>query len=204
MSFIKLLSVVLVAGMTWGAVADFPWFSNGPKRRLETVVVTANYKSPRLIAELIQSESRQTYLLFPAKGGEDRVIFCSPKMSRQVLRSKIAGAIRVLNPKRVIILGGENYISKADAELLGRDIPVIRIESNDWQKVADELTFMLNLNKLGDDFKELSGKMKDAYRPTAPKAPVTPPEETIQEEKAPEVKTAPVAKEETEAVVEET
>ena len=110
MRFVKVLSVVLVTGMTFGAFAGFSWFSNGPKRRLETVIVTANYKSPRLIAELIQNESRQTYLLFPAKGGEDRVIFCSPKVNKQVLRSKIAAAIRVLNPKRVIILGDENYL----------------------------------------------------------------------------------------------
>ena len=185
MRFVKVLSVVLVTGMTFGAFAGFSWFSNGPKRRLETVIVTANYKSPRLIAELIQNESRQTYLLFPAKGGEDRVIFCSPKVNKQVLRSKIAAAIRVLNPKRVIILGDENYVSKADAALLGRDIPVIRIEAYSWQKVADQLTFMLNLNELGDDFKELSAQMRENYRPIAPQAPATPPEETIQEDKAP-------------------
>ena len=76
MRFVKLFSVVLAGVVTFSAAADFPWFSNGPKRRLETIIVTANYKSPRLIAELIQNESRQTYLLFPAKEGENRVIFC--------------------------------------------------------------------------------------------------------------------------------
>ena len=207
MRFVKLFSVVLAGVVTFSAAADFPWFSNGPKRRLETIIVTANYKSPRLIAELIQNESRQTYLLFPAKEGENRVIFCSPKKNQQVLRSKIAGALRVLNPKRIIILGDDTYVSKEDAALLGRDIPVIRIEGKDWQKIADELTFMLNLNKLGDDYKELRGQMKDAYRPNAPKAPVTPPEESIQENKpAAEKSAAPAvqpAEADKEVVVEE-
>jgi hypothetical protein len=210
MRFAKLLSVVFAGVLTFSAAAEFPWFSNGPKRRLETIVVTGNYKMPRLIAELIQSESRQTYLLFPATGGENRVIFCSPKKNQQVLRSKIAGAIRILNPKRIIILGDERYVSKEDAALLGRDIPVVRIEGKCWQKIADELTFMLNLNQLGDDFKELSGQMKSNYRPTAPKAPVTPPEETIQENpkaaaegKVEELPVQPAVKEDSEAVVDE-
>ena len=183
MRFIKMMSVVLTLLVTVSVFADFPWSSNGPRRRIETIIVAGNYKSPRLIAELIQNESRQIYLLFPAKGGEDRVIFCSPTQNKQVLRSKIAIALRTLNPKRVVILGDERYLSKADAELLGRDIPVVRIEGNDWQRIADELNFMLNLNRLSDDFARINEQMKTAYRPTAPKPPVTPAEETIAEEK---------------------
>ena len=190
MRLVKMFAVVLTMMVAVSAFADFPWFSNGPKRRIETIIVAGNYKSPRLIAELIQSESRQIYLLFPAKGGEDRVIFCSPKQNKQVLRSKIAIAVRTLNPKRIVILGDERYVSKADAELLGKDIPVVRIECSDWQRVAEELTFMLNLNRLSDDFARLSKQIKSAYRPTAPTPPVTPPEETIVEEKNDEEATA--------------
>ena len=46
-----LLALVVAAG----AYAA-PWFANGPKRDVVTLVMAGNYKSPRLMAELILYE----------------------------------------------------------------------------------------------------------------------------------------------------
>ena len=47
------LAVFSVLALCCAAVSAAPWMSLGPKRKLETLVITGNYKSPRLLAELI-------------------------------------------------------------------------------------------------------------------------------------------------------
>ena len=77
--FVLLLLAVVFTSATFAAV---PWFANGPKREVQTLVITGNYKSPRLLAELIQYESRQPYLLLPPQdSGDTRIIFCPPSRS---------------------------------------------------------------------------------------------------------------------------
>ena len=63
-----LLALVVAAG----AYAA-PWFANGPKRDVVTLVMAGNYKSPRLMAELILYESRQPYLLLPTPESKDQM-----------------------------------------------------------------------------------------------------------------------------------
>ena len=82
--FVLLLLAVVFTSATFAAV---PWFANGPKREVQTLVITGNYKSPRLLAELIQYESRQPYLLLPPQdSGDTRIIFCPPKSNSLQIR----------------------------------------------------------------------------------------------------------------------
>ena len=76
----KTMLVSLALAVTFGAFGA-SWFGQGPKREVVTLVVTGNFKSPRLMAELIQSESRQPYLLLPIPGSDDnRIFFCPSNM----------------------------------------------------------------------------------------------------------------------------
>jgi glycosyltransferase involved in cell wall biosynthesis len=62
----KFFASLVLAVISAVAVAN-PWSYHGPKRDIVSLVVTANYEKPRLIAELIQVESRQPFLLLPAR-----------------------------------------------------------------------------------------------------------------------------------------
>ena len=172
------LVLAFLAVMACVAVEAAPWMSLGPKRKLETLIITGNYKSPRLLAELIQNESRQPYILLPDPAGTDkRIYFCPPKSAAMEVREMYFNDfIRTAGPKRIIILGDERYVPRRFEDMLDKAIPVVRITGANWQRIADELTFMLNLNHLDRNYKRLretmlndDGIYRPISRPAAPK-----------------------------------
>lgn len=161
-------AVVVIAGV----VSAAPWANLGPKRVPETLVVVSNYKTPRLMAELIQFESRAPYILLPVNGSNDnRIIFCPAKSTpRQILENRLNAFVRFLNPKRIVVIGNDQYVNKRYVDMFDRAIPVVRIDGSDWQRIAEELNFMLNLSHLDTNFKRLNEQMlKDSrsYRPVS-------------------------------------
>ncbi len=180
------------------------WFGQGPRRQVETLVITGNFKSPRLLAELIQSESRQPYLLLPVPGSEDsRIFFCpSRNICNEILANELNDFVRYLNPKRIVVLGDAKFVQPKYVALLDRAIPVVQIDCVDWNLVAEQLTDLLNLTRLAGDYKELRETMlNDAkiYRPVSRPAPVQPKaaeppmEEVAAEETVEEAVEVPVA-----------
>ena len=163
------LLAVAVSAVTLTAA---PWAALGPKRKPETLVIVSNYKSPRLMAELIQYESRAPYVLLPVNGTADgRIFFCPPKKtSIQIPEARFNAFIRFLNPKRIVVIGSDLYVNKKYVDMLDRTIPVVRIDGADWNRIADELNFLLNLSHLDTNFKRLHETMLNdgsIYRPVS-------------------------------------
>ena len=168
-------AVFSVLALLSAVASAAPWMSLGPKRELQTLVITGNYKSPRLLAELIQSESRQPYMLLPDPArGDNRIYFVPPKSDAlEVREADFNDFIRTANPKRIIILGDERYVPRRYEDMLDKVIPVVRITGANWVRIAEELTFMLNLNHLDRNYKNLREKMFEdqPYRPVSRPAP---------------------------------
>ena len=176
--FKKIISVAIactalssaIAG-SWDMLSPF----KGPKKNVVTLVVTANYKHPLILAQLIQKDTEQPYLLLPAANSKG--IFFNPPIKRQKAALEIREAnlerfIRFLNPKQVVILGDKRYVSEKYRKMIHKDIPVIRITGNNWQRVADRLSILLEASNVGSDYKKLSSEIdSDLYKPTAPAAP---------------------------------
>ena len=195
-------TVFSVLALCCAVVSAAPWMSLGPKRKLETLVITGNYKSPRLLAELIQNESRQPYMLLPDPArGDGRIYFVPPKSDAvEVKETYFNDFIRTAGPKRIIILGDERYVPRRYEDMLDKVIPVVRVTGANWVRVAEELTFMLNLNHLDRNYKKLREKMFEdqPYRPVSRPAPKQEAkQEEPKQEKAPEqpTETAPAASE---------
>ncbi|MCQ2352022.1 MAG: hypothetical protein MJ033_00910 [Victivallaceae bacterium] len=198
----KLSAIFLVALIAFGASA-FSWTTLGPRRKPVTLIITANYKSPRLLADLIQAESRQPYLLLPApESGDSRIIFCPYKKNGAMLISedRINEFVRWLAPRRIIVLGNETFVPRRYTDLLDRTIPVIRIESKSWGRAAEELNYLLNLSNLGKDYRRLQQEMLEAggiyrpiSRPAAPAAPIEPMKEDAQAQAETPAEEVPVA-----------
>ena len=169
--FLKTGLVVLAFCVCTGAFAA-SWITNGPKRDIVTLVVTANYKNPRLLAELILNESRQPYLLLPTPQSKlQKIIFVQPKgPALEITPGKLKHYLSFLNPRRIVVLGDERYVSDQFVgeylKKLETPIPVVRIEGNDWNRVAEETTYLLSLSHLGDNFKRLRQEMENNYRAT--------------------------------------
>ena len=101
-----LLALVVAAG----AYAA-PWFANGPKRDVVTLVMAGNYKSPRLMAELILYESRQPYLLLPTPESKDqKIIYVQAKgPAYEIPEKSLQQFVQFLNPRRIVVLGDDRY-----------------------------------------------------------------------------------------------
>ena len=208
-NLVKTALMLSIVALSLGAAAA-PWAVNGPRDRIVTLVLTGNYKSPRLLAELIQNESRQPYILLPTReSGDSRIFFCPPKSkgsaSLEIPEKQFNSFIRFINPRRIVVLGNAAYIQPKYLQMLDHAIPVVTIDCVDWQRNAEELTDLLNLSDLADNYKRLREVMLNdsrIYRPVSRPAPKpVQPAEAPMEEKA--VEEAPAAAEET-PVVQET
>lgn len=164
--------VAVFAAAVCVTLSAAPWASLGPKRVPETLVVVSNYKTPRLMAELIQYEGRSPYLLLPTNGSSDnRIFFCPAKQnSTQIRAERLNAFVRFLNPKRIVVIGNDQVVNKRYIDMLDRSIPIVRIDSSDWQRIADELNYLLNLSHLDSNFKRLREQMlndSNIYRPVS-------------------------------------
>ena len=178
MSVLKKLSAVLLFTAVCISLSAAPWTTFGPKRKPVTLVITANYVSPRALAELIQYESGQPYLLLPAVDDADKSIFFCPrdnKNSIKIPEAHLNRFINMLGVKRIIVLGNNNYIPQKYVDMLDHNTPVMRVEGNDWYRIAEELNFMLNLSNLDKNFQKIRERLVTdgrLYRPLRSKQAV--------------------------------
>ena len=158
----KKLFVSLVFAVISAVAVANPWSYHGPKRDIVSLVVTANYEKPRLIAELIQVESRQPFLLLPTRN-EGNIYFCPPTHlgnPKFVGRQKLGQIIAFIAPKQIIVLGNERYVPEEYVKELRKVAPVFVVNTENWQQAADMVAPMLNLSKLPRDFSKLSAQLE--------------------------------------------
>ncbi len=139
------------------------WEYHGPKRDIVTLIVCANYEQPRLLAELIQFESRQPYLLIPANDVGD-IYFCPPKKlgkEKVIPRKSFSRTLSFINPDQIIVLGNNNYVPDYYVKALRKIAPVSVIDAETWQGAADVLAPMLNLSKLPANYRKLSSQLSE-------------------------------------------
>ena len=183
MSLLVVLLAVFCSGCSTTA-----WPQTSSARKPNTLVICTNYKSPRLLADTIRALGKQPFILFPAaETGDQRVFFIPGKATPRELRpEEVKNFIKYLNPKRIIVLGNENVVPAKFTRDFYRNIPIFRADCNDWQKVADQLEFMLNISDLGGQYSRLYKELyADNYRQTSlPAAP--------QAQEAPEAGAEPV------------
>ena len=187
------------------AVMAASWMSDGNKRDVVTLVVCTNTKSARLMADTIQAESKQPYLLLPAPQSKDSRVFFVPAKGPaiELTPAKVVHFIRFLNPKRVVILNGEGLVCPRYKSYFDTNIPTMVVNCKNWERVAQELSYMLNITTLARDYKRLRDKMlsdADMYRMISDPAPKAPAEPKAEEAAPAEVPAAAPANEKVEEV----
>jgi hypothetical protein len=170
----KAFASIAVIFLTASAFAGFwDWSTpyRGPHKDLITLVITANYKKPLLLAQLIQHENRQPYILLPARKATG-IFFCpvnDKKPALEIREKNLSRFIKFLNPKKIIILGDSAYVPKKYLKMIDKNIPIIIVSSDDWNRAAATLANLLDLTNLTSDYKRLSKKLDNGklYQPTA-------------------------------------
>lgn len=161
--FAAVVTVGLIALSAQAGTWDWTRPFKGPGRQISTLVITGNYKRPLALAQLIRAENRQPYLLVPAQeSGLNDVYFCpvNDRVPATRLRPEdITRFVMLLNPQKVIILGDVRYVPQRFVPQVEKRIPVVRIDCDDWKRVAQALGSMLNLNYLERDYERIGEKL---------------------------------------------
>ncbi|MDD3153505.1 MAG: hypothetical protein PHS41_01455 [Victivallaceae bacterium] len=145
------------------------WPYEGPKRDVVTLVVTSNLLYPRMMAELIQAESRQPILLLPARS-MDKIYFCPPKEKSPALEVSEANLTRFIsfvNPKRIVVIGGPDIVPQRYLNRIDPSMPIAVVSGRNYQRIAVMLSDMLALSNLDRNFEKLDREIRSGklYRP---------------------------------------
>ncbi len=175
----KVMTVLtLVLGVS---VFAFDWTApfSGPKGQINTLVITANYKPPLILVQLMMAANCQPYVQVPnAQEGKDCIYFFPSGKNEegnaadgmQILEKDLKRFIRFVNPKQVMVVGDKRYVPEKYLALIDKKIPVITLTGEDWQRMAASAGALFNIPTLADDYKRIYKEWKDSYPPT--KAPV--------------------------------
>ena len=131
-----------------------PWMSHNSRRAPKTLVVVGNYRTPRLMAATIKALTSQPYLVIAEDG---RYFMTLSKATVPVSADKLDVYINQLNPRRVVIIGDERFVSAKQEQKLRtintKRIPILRIYGGDWGRIAEELDDLLNIGNLSREFR---------------------------------------------------
>lgn len=158
---------IVIAATTFTAKADLwdyltPY--QGPDKDIITLVITSNYVKSKLLAELIQNETKQPYILLPSSR-DKKIYFCpSRKKGLEIVEENLSQFIKFTNPKQIIILGDEKFVSEKYLKMIDKSQTVWVVSNKNWNEAASSIEKFLNLNNLARDFKRLSEEYDSGRR----------------------------------------
>ena len=145
---------------------------------LVAAVAAFSVQGAPLMAATIKGLTSQPYLIIAGDGNYFAVL---SKKTVKVPADKLDVYINSLNPRRVVIIGDERYVSREQENKLRAinltRIPMMRIYGGDWGRIAEELDDLLNIGNLAREFRRnytdlyMSDPMlKDPAAPAVPAA----------------------------------
>jgi hypothetical protein len=184
----------------------------GPERDVITLIITSNYKKSRLLAELIQRETKQPILLLPA--GDQKGIYLMPgtvkKLALEVKEENIGKFVAFINPQQILVLGDRGFVPQNYINMIDKKMPVFVVNGRDWLINARSVARLLDLNNLASDYTRLYRQVEGGklYQPSenAPAETAAAPEAAKTDVKSEDTaaKNAKDVKEETKDVKEDT
>lgn len=139
------------------------WFSTGKPRRIEFLVVTGNYVKSRVLAELIQRETKQPILLLPSGKEKESLYYIMPNGESGAVELKhFVEFVNFLQPKQVLYLGNELYAPDEYLKQLENAHTVsVAIREDDWDQIAYSVGDLLKLKRLYYDYLVLMNQMDE-------------------------------------------
>lgn len=139
-----------------------------PRKDISTVVITGNYQEPRLMADLIQNETKQPYILLP-NALDPRIFFVPAKNAKantpiEIAPRDFANFLRTVSPKKILILGDARYVPQQYQDVIDRGLTVERVSNNNWIELAKTVQDNMNLNNLASDYKRLHYEMMNRLK----------------------------------------
>ena len=191
--FLKTLFAVVAVTVTLSTYAGFwDWSTpyKGPDKDLITLIVTGNYTKSRMLAELIQLETKQPILLLPSQ--PDGKIFFVPAKgdALEIADTNFTNFVKFANPKKIVVLGNADYVPESYVNRIDKNQTVIRLQNDNWQETAERAEEMLKLKNVADDYKRLTEQIASGKLYKASTSAPAPTEEKI--ETSPVIEQKPV------------
>lgn len=158
------LSIALLAfAQTAQAISMNPFKREG-RTRAQTLIISGNYREPRLIAELAQYRTKQPFLLINNDGSNGYSLFFAPHGTKPMYETveNFSGILGLINPQQIVILGNSDYVPAQFVDSAQKRFPVIVIPNADMAIVAQTLANILDQPKLKNDFLDYRNRIQKA------------------------------------------
>ncbi|OGV53467.1 MAG: hypothetical protein A2X45_24340 [Lentisphaerae bacterium GWF2_50_93] len=144
----------------------------GPSKDVSTLVITGNYTKARVLAELVQGETKQPIILLTSENGK---IFFMPANGPclEVQDAEFTNFIKFMHPKQIIILGDSRYVPESYTKRIDPTQTTIRVDNKDWYQVAVTVGKILDKTYLASNFKKLSDEIDSGKLYVTKKGPAT-------------------------------
>jgi hypothetical protein len=161
-----------------------------PEKNIETLILVGNYRQPRMLAELVQNETKQPILVIPASG-EGNVFFMPADRDDKTMEIKLGDLtdfIKFVKPNKIIVLGDNRYVPAKYLAEIDPSQTVITVTNKEWAMVAKTTSRILDLKYLIKDFKAQQDLLKSGklYRPNSGQAsqvsPIMPTDDLVVDE----------------------
>lgn len=154
---------LLLCAVTTRAAGMNP-FSREGRTRAETLIITGNFREPRLIAELAQYRTKQPILIIAPDGYGNHSLFFMPSGTKPMTETadNFSGILALINPRRVVVLGGSDFVPAQFVDIAQKKYPVILLPNADMEVVAHTLGDLMSQPKLKTDFLDYRKRLKMA------------------------------------------
>jgi len=134
------------------------------ENRVDALLVVGNYLEPRLLAELVQSKTKQPLLIVSPEAVGTTKLFFMPwdPPAHELPASDYLGFVSLLNPKQVVFIGDDVYMPRPYVDQLRGRFPIVTVASGDWQKDAKALAEMFGCRNVPKAFAESLVKIMEA------------------------------------------
>ena len=136
-------------------------FRREGRTRAHTLMLTGNYMDSRLLCDLAQYKTKQPILLFSLDADQSQQIFFMPASNKvqRINADEFADIVSFINPKRVVVVGGNDYVPQSFIDLARGKFPVMIFNSEDWSQNARMLGELLNQRSLLKDFDDSKDRL---------------------------------------------
>jgi hypothetical protein len=164
-NFAALAAVVVLLSMAGSAWAlSLNPFKRAGRSQAHTLMVTGNYLESRLLVELAQYRTKQPILLFsPDVDGSWQLFYLQAGGKATSMGSeKYLEFIEFINPKRIVFIGGEDFVPSAYVDMASSRYSVMILDSKDWLKNAAMLGDWLKHPQLVKQYEEYRGRLAES------------------------------------------
>ncbi len=136
-------------------------FRREGRTRAHTLMLTGNYMDSRLLCDLAQYKTKQPILLFSLDADQSQQIFFMPASNKvqRINTDEFVDIVSFINPKRIVVVGGNDYVPQSFIDLARSKFPVMIFNSEDWSQNARMLGELLNQRSLLKDFDDSKDRL---------------------------------------------